>query len=110
MKKALLIAIAALLIVLFLFEIELDLQISLPREVQQPDAAREAQFDACLREQDRIVHGETFAAIDNPDVQREVLARRMEDATGVCREQFPRRTVTVRQPFQFNLVDLEFRY
>jgi hypothetical protein len=34
----------------------------------------------------------------------------MEDATGVCREQFPRRTVTVRQPFQFNLVDLEFRY
>lgn len=110
MKKALVIVVAALLIVLSLFEVDLNPQFALPREVQQADAAQEAMFDACVEEQDRIVHGETFAAIDNPDVQREVLARRMQEATRDCREQFPRRMATVEEPLKFNLVDLEFRY
>lgn len=110
MKKVLLIVAAALLLVPVLFEVDVNPQFSLPREVEQADAGQEARFDECVEEQDRIVHGETFAAIDNPDVQREVLSRRMEEATKQCREQFPRRVVTVSEPFRFNLVDLEFRF
>ena len=110
MKKALLVVIAALLLVLALFKVDVNPQFSLPRDIERADAKQEARYDDCVEEQDRIVHGETFAAIDNPDVQREVLSRRMEEAKTECRQQFPRRVVTVSEPFRFNLVDLEFRF
>lgn len=110
MKKALLIVIAALALVLALFKVDVNPQFSLPREIEQADARQEARYSECVEEQDRIVHGETFAAIDNPDVQREVLSRRMEEAKKQCRQQFPQRVVTVSEPFRINLVDLEFRF
>ena len=110
MKKALLIVVAALLLLSALFKVDINPQFSLPRDVERADAKQEALFDECVAEQDRIVHGETFAAIDNPDVQREVLSTRMEEATRQCRDQYPRRVVTISEPFKFNLVDLEFRF
>ena len=110
MKRYLLIAGVALLVVLLLFDVDVNPRFALPAETEQVDAEQEARFAACLAEQDRIVHAETFAAIDNPDVQREVLSVRMEQAARECREAYPERRVTIETPFQFNLIDLEFRF
>lgn len=110
MKTVVSIAALALALLLILFEVDLNPQFAMPRSVERPDAAREARFAACMDEQDRLVHGDTFAAIDNPDVQREVLARRMKEASGVCRAQYPERKVTVQEPFRFNLLDFEYRF
>ena len=89
------------------FDVDLNFRFAMPRDVEEVDPQQEARYEQCMDEQDRIVHGETFAAIDNPDVQREVLARRMREAEALCRSEFPRRTTTVRRPFEFNIVDLE---
>lgn len=101
---------AALVGTLVLFEVDVDVRFSLPKEVEQVDAEHEALFEQCMDEQDRVVHAETFAAIDNPDVQREVLARRMRQAAQVCRAEFPQRTVVVRRPLDVNVVDLTPRF
>ena len=110
MKNVILIASACLVLLLILFDVDVNPQFSLPADVERPDDAQEALYTACVEEQDRIVHAETFAEVDNPDVQREILIRRMADATRQCREQHPQQTVTVREPFRFNLIDLEFRF
>lgn len=110
MKKTLLIALAGLALVLVLFDVDVDFRFALPRDVEQLDAEQEARYTACMQEQDRIVHSQTFAEIDNPDVQREVLARRMREASLRCREEFPERRETVRSPFEFNLIDLKARF
>ena len=110
MKTVFSIALAGLFCVLVFFDVDVDFRFALPRDVEQPDAAQEARYAACMEEQDRIVHGATFAEIDNPDVQREVLARRMREASRRCRDQFPEQLITVRLPFEFNLIDLEARF
>lgn len=110
MKTVVSIAVLALALLLILFEVDVNPQFAMPRSVERTDAGQEARFDACMDEQDRLIHGETFAAVDNPDVQREILARRMREANGTCREQFPERKVTVEEPFRFNLVDLKPRF
>lgn len=109
-NKALLAMVGCVIVVLALFDVDIDPQFALPQQVEQADAEQEAAYLACVDEQDRIIHAETFAAIDNPDVQREVLSTRREQAARACREMFPERSVTVEEPFRFKLVDLEFRY
>ena len=110
MKKLLSIAALAAVIVLLLFDVDVNPRMSLPGETEAIDPEQEARYEACVEEQDRIVHGETFAAIDNPDVQREVLTTRKSEAKRECRERYPERTTVVEVPFEFNIVDLEFRY
>ena len=80
------------------------------RTVEETDAVQEDRYRSCVAERDAVIHEETFATIDNPDVQREVLATRKERAARDCREAFPARTVMVEEPLRFNLVDLEFRW
>lgn len=110
MKKVLVIAAAALLVLLLFFEVDVDLRFRLPQTVAKPDEAQEARYEACVEDFDRSVHAEAFATIDNPDVQREVLYRRMQEAKALCREQYPEITTSVRVPFDFKVFDLTWRY
>jgi len=80
------------------------------RNVEKLDFTQESLFDDCVDERDRLIHAETFGAIDNPDVQREILVTEKERASRECREVFPESRVTTRESFYFNLIDLTFRY
>jgi hypothetical protein len=60
---------------------------SQPIEVADP--RQDALFRACVAERDREIHSKTFSSIDNPDVQREILATEKERAIRECREKFP---------------------
>lgn len=110
MRTALLVAVAAMIALLIAFDVQLNPEFALPRTVERPDAAQEAKFAACVAERDGRIHEETFARIDNPDVQREVLAARKADAKRACRAEFPQRTVTVEEPMRINLIDLRPRF
>ena len=110
MKKLFLLAGVLLLALVLLFDVEVDPQFAMPREVELPDPEQEARYRACVDEQDARIHAETFAAIDNPDVQREVLSTRKAQAARACRQTYPERRVAVEEPFRFNLIDLTFRY
>ena len=111
MKRRLLIAfVASLGFVFVLFDVDVDPQFALARTVEVADEEQEGRYLACVAERDAVIHEETFSTIDNPDVQREVLATRKARAKLDCRAAHPERTVTVEEPFRFNLVDLEFRF
>lgn len=103
-------AAAILVIVLVLFDVDVEPEFALPREVAVPDPEREARYEACVEREDEIIHRETFDRIDNPDVQREVLAARKEEARTRCREEHPVRMTTKHEPLRVNLLDLRFRY
>lgn len=100
----------ALIVTLLLFDVDLNVEMQWPEQSESVDPEQEARYEACVEEADHRVHSETFAAIDNPDVQREILYRRMQDEKVACRAEWPERTVTAEQPFRFNLVDLTWRY
>lgn len=101
---------AALVLLLVFFDVDFRPEFAMPQDAEVPDPDQERRYQACVDERDRAIHEETFERIDNPDVQREVLATRKERAKRECREQFPARTITVRQGFRFNLLDLRYRY
>ncbi len=109
-KKVTFLLAAGLIVLLILFEVRVDPQFALPQTIERTDDEQEARYRACVAERDRVIHAETFAKIDNPDVQREVLSTRKDQAAKECRNAFPERTVTADEPFRFNLVDLEFRF
>ena len=112
-RKALLIAAASIVVVVVfvvLFEVNVDPEFALARTVDIIDEEQEARYAACVADRDAVIHAETFSTIDNPDVQREVLATRKDQAKRDCRAAFPARTVTVEEPFRFNLIDLSFRF
>ena len=50
---------------------------------------QEELFRECVAARDREIHRKTFATIDNPDVQREILATEKERAVRECREKYP---------------------
>ncbi len=82
----------------------------MPRDIETLDIKQESLFEDCVNEKDRLIHAETFGAIDNPDVQREILVTEKERAGRECRKIFPERRVTTSEPFHFNVIDLTFRY
>jgi hypothetical protein len=49
---------------------------------------QEILYEECVAKRDREIHENTFATIDNPDVQREVLATRKDIAKRECREMY----------------------
>ncbi len=57
--------------------------------VETPGAKQEALFQACIAARDREIHRQTFDTIDNPDVQREILATEKERASRECRALYP---------------------
>ena len=110
-KKEIVFPVAALLAVfLVLFDIDINPDIAASGETQQIDSEQEARYDACVDEKDRLVHAETFAYVDNPDVQREMLTTRKEQIVSECRDKFPETRVTVTTPYRFNLLDVNFRF
>lgn len=110
-KKETVLPVAALLVVVVaLFDIDVNLTLTMSRDTQQLDTEQEARFDTCVDENDRLVHAETFGNVDNPDVQREMLMTGKEQIVRDCRQKYPEIQVTVREPFRFNLVDVKFRY
>lgn len=110
-KKEIVLPVAALLVVVVaLFDIDVNLTLTMSRDTQQLDTEQEARFDTCVDENDRLVHAETFGNVDNPDVQREMLMTGKEQIVRDCRQKYPDIQVTVREPFRFNLVDVKFRY
>jgi hypothetical protein len=60
-----------------------------PPPVETRDAKQDALLQACVAARDREIHRQTFDTIDNPDVQREVLATEKERAIRDCRALFP---------------------
>ncbi|MDX1405215.1 MAG: hypothetical protein R3192_11790 [Woeseiaceae bacterium] len=108
--KALSIAVALVLAVLVLFEVDFNPQFSLPGEGRQVDAEQEARYAACYAERDKEIHDVAFSTIDNPDVQKLYIKNNRDVARSDCRAQYPQRWVTVDEPFRFNLVDLKYRY
>ncbi len=110
-KKTAVISVTALLIViLILFDIDIEPKFSLPRDVETLDLEQETRFQSCVDERDRFIHAETFGTIDNPDVQREILATEKDKAVRECRGLYPEYRVTSSEPFHFNIIDLKFRY
>jgi hypothetical protein len=110
-KKEIVFSVGALFaVVVVLFDIDLNPQFAMSSETEQMDQEQEASFNACVDEKDRLVHAETFAGVDNPDVQREMLMARKEQLVRECRVEFPETRVTVITPFRFNLLDVKFRY
>jgi hypothetical protein len=54
-----------------------------PQEAKSP---QQILYEECVAARDREIHEKTFATIDNPDVQREVLATQKEIAKRECRK------------------------
>lgn len=57
--------------------------------IEATDSRQEALFRECVAERDREIHSKTFTTIDNPDVQREILATEKERAMRECHEKYP---------------------
>lgn len=110
MKRVLLTAGAALVVLLALFDVDFEPRLVLPHSEQRVDPGQEARYEACVEEYDHEIHAETFARVDNPDVQREILYRRMQEAKAACRETYPERMIEVEVPFDVNLIDLSWRF
>lgn len=101
--------VAAVLVPVF-FEVDLNPRFNLPATESRPDPVQEARYDACVEAFDRRIHAETFERVDNPDVQRELLYRQMQEAKATCRERFPEQTVSIDRPLEINVIDLRWRY
>lgn len=110
MKKVLIIGVAALCLLLILYDVSVDFQFSMPQDVQVVDAAWEAQYQACVDERDVEIHEIAFSTIDNPDVQREFLSTHKDKAKAECRLEYPERMTIVAQPFKFSLLAFEYRF
>jgi len=104
------IGLAALAIVFALFDVRFNFEFSLPSEMNQPDPAQEARFDACYADRDKEIHDVAFGTIDNPDVQKLFIINNRKQAATECRLQFPEQLTVVKEPFRFNILDLQFRY
>lgn len=59
------------------------------QQIEAADPRAEELFRDCVAERDRKIHKRTFSAIDNPDVQREILATEKERAIRECRDKYP---------------------
>ncbi len=102
--------VAALLVIVALFDIDIRPEFSLPGEQQVADPEQEQRFDACYARRDKLIHQQAFGTIDNPDVQREFISMHRDTARKACREQYPEQLNTIRTPLKINLLDLSFRF
>ncbi len=110
MKRLVFFAFILVSIGLILFEVDVNLQFTLPKVTNQINNEQEIHYLNCIEARDKIIHEQTFTTIDNPDVQREVLITLKEKAIVECREKFPQIYSETHQSFNFNLIDLKYRY
>ena len=109
-RAAILILLVAAVLAAALFEVEFRFDVALPAEVEIPDPAVEAEFEACYRARDDALHATAFATIDNPDVQKEFIAANRAAASRDCRALHPRQMITVSEPPRFDILDVEPRF
>lgn len=109
-RKALWIAVAALILFFVLFEVSFNFDFSPAGEGRELDPQQEARYRACYAERDREIHDVAFGTIDNPDVQKLYISNNRAIAAAECREEFPEQWIVVDEPSHFNLVDLRFRF
>ena len=93
-----------------LFDIDLPLDFGGRFSIQAPDPVVEEEYDDCYQVKDEAMHGAVFAAIDNPDVQKEMISTNRERIARECRQLFPQKMITVEQQTPLNLVDLSPRF
>lgn len=101
-------SVAVLLIALF--EVTFPLDAGSGYETALADPVVEADYMRCYREKDLEMHRAVFDTIDNPDVQKEMISTNRERIATECRELFPEKMITVREPARFNIVDLKPRF
>ncbi len=92
MKRAIPLYLIALLLVIAAYLVCQDSAGPGDSSLQPIEAARsqqQAMFRECVTRRDSEIHSKTFSTIDNPDVQREILATEKERAVRECREQYP---------------------
>jgi hypothetical protein len=103
-------AIALLAVFFALFDVSLNPRFSAGGEKRELDPTREAAYSACYAARDKEIHREAFGTIDNPDVQKLFIINNRAEAAADCRREFPEVWRTVDAPFEFNVIDLRFRY
>ena len=101
--------VAAFVVFLLLFDIQLNPEFSMGGEKRELDPAREADFAACYGQRDKEIHAQAFGTIDNPDVQKLYISNNRAEAEAACRREFPELWRTATEPPHFNLFDLRFR-
>ena len=97
-------------IIAFLVLFDVQLEFSLPRETRQADPGQEARYAACYAARDREIHDLAFGTIDNPDVQKLYITNNRALAAEDCRQRFPEKSVTVKEPLRFKLTEVRFRF
>ena len=96
--------------VAFLVLFDVEFEVSLPKEAVMPDPEQEARYASCYAARDEAIHDEAFGTIDNPDVQKIYISNNRALAAEECRVRFPERSVTVSEPFRFNITGVNFRF
>ena len=109
-KTGVYIGIVVLAAFFVLFEVSFNFRFALPDEKSEPDATQESLYAACYAERDKEIHATAFGTIDNPDVQKLYILNNRAQAATECRQEYPERQTMVKRPFQFNLIDLRFRF
>ncbi len=94
MKVVIGVLIVIAVVLLVVFKSPFDFDGSQLTEVQVPDPAIEARYEACYAEKDHEIHSRAFATIDNPDVQREYITANRAIAREECRAEFPRTLIS----------------
>ena len=92
------------------FETEVNIFVTLPKKIEKSDLDQENLFLECVNAKDKIIHAQTFSSIDNPDVQREVLSAKKNQALLECRDIYPVKMTVINQSFEINIFDFKYRY
>ena len=110
MKKLIFLLLSIVIIGVLFFEIETNVRFAFPKKIEILDSSQELIYLKCVEARDKIIHAQTFSSIDNPDVQREVLSARKNQALAECRGLHPAKMVEINQAFEVNIFDLKYRY
>ena len=98
------------LIIIVLYEINLPLEFAHVEALQISDPEVEAEFSRCYDEKDVEMHAAVFGAIDNPDVQKEMISTNRERIARECRQRFPEQLIMIERDVPSNLVELKPRF
>lgn len=109
-KKTLWILVVVTVVVIALYDVQINFVFLLPGEIEQPDLAQDALYKQCYESRDKQIHDTAFGTIDNPDVQKEFINTSRADAASECRDQYPQQWVAIQQEFHLNIIDMRARY
>ncbi len=109
-KKTLGVFAVVTVVVIALYDVQINFVFSLPGEIEQADLAQDALYKQCFASRDKQIHDTAFSTIDNPDVQKEFINTSRADATSECRDKFPQQWVTIQKAFHLKIIDLRARY